>query len=247
MSPNKILFTIDVEPDLHTNKNLGIKKGLKEFEKLCDKHKIKPILFIVSSTIKENKNIYKHFSKKGWELALHGYSHKRFDDFSYEEKEQEIQKSIKEFKKYLKITPKGFRAPQHSIDKETIQLLQKYGFEYDSSFTPLNFLQFIFFPKRPKSAFYLFFSKPFPHKINNLQEIPVVSLILPPVSLIVRIFPKWLLYFYFKSLKLISKKPVFYAHSWDFIGLKNSKIDKWFPHTKFIKKLDYIMKNETNN
>lgn len=239
---NNIIYTLDVEPDLHSGEYKGIKNGLLDFEKLCDKHNIKPILFVVASTIKDNKDIYLKLIKKGWEISLHGYSHKRFDDMSYSEKEGEIKKSVDIFKKILKIEPKGFRAPQHSIDNETLDLLDKYGFEYDSSFTPLNFMQFLFFPKRPIATLRLFFSKPWSNKIRkNLLEMPVCSLILPPVSLIVRIFPKWFLYFYFKILKLLYKEVIFYAHSWDFIEMKKSKIDRMFPHTIFIEKLDYVM------
>ncbi len=240
---NKIIYSVDVEYDLHTGKYKGIREGLLKFEKICYKNNVKPILFVVASSIKDNKELYSRLIRKGWEISLHGYSHKRFDDMSYLEKENEIKKSLDTFKKYLKIKPKGFRAPQHSIDSATLDLLEKYGFVYDSSFTPLNFMQFLFFPKRQSAALRLFFSKPWRHKIRkNLEERPVCSLILPPVSLVVRIFPKWFLFLYFKTLKLIYREVIFYAHSWDFIEMKKSRIDRLFPHNRFIEKLDYVMK-----
>lgn len=238
---NKIIYTVDVEPDLHTGKDKSIKEGLKRFEEICDKYKIKPTLFIVASLIKDNKALFKRLHKKGWDISLHGYSHKRFDDMNHNEKLEEINKSLKEFKK-IGIKPKGFRAPQHSIDEDTLNILENKGFEYDSSYFPLNFLQLFFFPKRIGNWFRGFFSRLNPYKIRkNLIEIPTSSLLIPFVSLIVRILPKWALWFYVKSIKFVYQKPVFYAHSWDFIELKDSKIDRIWSHEKFLEKLDYIM------
>lgn len=238
----KILFSVDVESDLHTGNYSGINIGLNKFEKLCDKYKINPTLFVVGRVLKDNPNIFKRLDRKGWDISCHGYSHKRFDDLSFKEKEKEISECVKLWKKILKHSPKGFRAPQHSIDSQTLDLLNKYGFSYDSSYTPLNIFQLLFFPKRIKQFIKQFFSRVNPYSIrSNLTELPVSSIFIPPVSLIVRLFPKFILYLYFKKLMFIYKKPIFYAHSWDFIEMPKSKIDKMFPHDIFLKKLDYIM------
>jgi len=238
----KIIYSVDVEPDLNTEKDESIKRGLLGFERLCDKHDIKPTLFVVASLISKHKSLFKRLHKKGWKISLHGYSHKRFDDMSFREKEKEIVNSIKIFKKHLGIKPKGFRAPQHSIDKDTLYLLEKHGFEYDSSYFPLNFMQLIFFPTRFFSWFRGFFSRLNKYKIRkNLIELPTSSLIIPFVSLTIRIFPKWFLWIYVKAIKLVYKNPVYYTHSWDFIELKQSRIDRMFPSKRYISKLDYVM------
>ena len=39
----KLIFSVDVEPDIHKNTFKSIKEGLPVFEKLCDKYKIKPV------------------------------------------------------------------------------------------------------------------------------------------------------------------------------------------------------------
>jgi hypothetical protein len=239
---NEIIFSVDVEPDLHTGGNLGISKGLHSFEKICDKNNVRPVLFVTGNCVKENKELFKRLHKKGWEISLHGFSHKRFDEMQHDEKEKEIKKSLEHFKKYLGFKPQGFRAPQHSIDDETLNLLEKYDFKYDSSFTPLNFLQFIFFPKKLSLGLKSFFSPLNPYKIRkNLSEVPTSSLLIPFVSLLVRVSPKFLLRLYIGFLRLLYKNPVFYAHSWDFIELKQSKIDRNYSHKKFIRSLDYVM------
>lgn len=241
----KLIYTVDVELDLHDNGNRSVSQGLLRFEKICDKHKVKPVLFVVGGIVKKNKKILKRLSKKGWDISLHGYSHIRFDDLSYKEKEQEIKKSLEVFKKELGIKPKGFRAPQHSFDSETLDLLQKYGFEYDSSYFPLNLMQLAFFPKRLENWFKGFFSKTSCYEIKpGLKEIPTSSFILPYVSLVFRILPIWKIKMMRFFIRLIYEKPMFYCHSWDFVDLPESRIDKLIGHDKFLDKLDKIMETD---
>jgi len=245
---SKIIFTIDVEPDLHTGGYRGVSEGLRKAEKLFDKFNVKPILFVTCDCIEKHKKIFLRLKNKGWEISLHGFRHERFDSLFKEEKEEQIKKAIRCFKKYLKIKPKGFRAPQHSIDSDTLDLLQKYGFEYDSSFTPLNLLQLLFFPKKFFLWFTNFFSPLNPYKIRkNLVEKPTSSFLLPFISLTFRTLPLPILKLYLLIIKTLYKEPIFYCHSWDFIELRNSRIDRIFSHDKFIKNLEYIIKNEQKN
>jgi len=241
--PKKITYTIDVEPDLHSESQYkGITEGLVKFEKICDKNNVKPILFVTCDCIKKYPQIFRKLHEKGWEISLHAYEHKRFDELSSNEKEEQIKKSLACFKKYLKIKPKGFRAPQHGIDAETLALLEKYNFEYDSSYHPMNLLQLLFFPKKFSLWLNLFFSPRNPYKIRkNLIELPPSALIFPCVSLAFRMFPVPLLRLYLSLIRLFHKKPMFYAHSWDFIELKESRIDRAFSHAKLLNKLDIIM------
>jgi len=229
----KIALSFDVEPDLHTNQYLSIEKGLIIIKKILDKHNVKGTFFATCDCIEKYPQLFKNLENEGHEIALHGYRHERFDDLTQEEKEEAIKKSILVFEKYLKQKPKGFRAPQHSIDKETIKLLEKYDFKYDSSKTPLNILQLIFFPTKKGC----FFSKPSKYKIGKLTEIPSTSLLIPFVSLVLRVFPRILQKLYLLSLRFFFKEIIFYAHSWDFIEVKKSKLDRFFPHKKVIKSL----------
>lgn len=240
---NKVIYSIDVERDIHKKSSEGVTKGLKEFEKLCDRNKILPVLFVTGEILEEHPQVFRRFMKKGWEISAHGYSHSRFDDMSKRKKEDEIKKILAVWRKHLGSRPLGFRAPQHSIDEETLDLLNKHGFVYDSSYAPLNFLQLLFFPKRLRNFRENFFSSISNYKIRpNLYEVPVSAILVPYVSLTVRILPLWLLKFYVRTLNVFYKEIMFYAHSWDFIPLPDSKIDKLFNHKIFILKLSELMK-----
>ncbi len=236
------VFTIDTEQDLHTGKYGGIKKGIPRLLKILDKYNIKATFFTTCDCIEKYPKIFKNLKKKGHEIALHGYRHERYDDLLSGEKEANLRLSINCFKKHLKTTPKGFRAPQHSLDNETLDLLEKYKFKYDSSLTPLNLLQLFFFPKRFELWFRSFFTPSKKYKIRkNLWEIPPTSLLIPFVSLSIRLFPKWKLKIHYFLLSLLTKDVVFYIHSWDLIEMPKSRIYRLCPLSKFLNKLDYLL------
>ena len=243
-----IAITVDTEADLNSGNYKGIYEGLEALRKILDKYNIKVTFFVTCDCIEKYPKIFQRLQKEDHEIALHGYRHVRFDKLSYKEKEEQIKKAIEVFVRYLKNKPKGFRAPQHSIDDETLNLLAKYGFKYDSSYTPLNLLQLFFFPGRFLSWLRLFFSQTKTYRIRgNLYEIPCSAIIIPFVSLALRVFPKPLLRFYLDILKVFNKEIVFYAHSWDFIELSNSRIDRAFSYKRVIEHLIYLINCSDTN
>ena len=240
---SKLIVSIDVEPDLHSREYLGITQGLKRAKEIFEKHNIKPILFVTCDCIEKHPKIFQDLKSKGWEISLHGFRHTRFDDLTKTQKQEQIKKSIQCFEKYLKITPRGFRAPQHSIDNETLDILEKNNFKYDSSSIPRNLLQLFFFPSRFSSWLKDFFSSTNPYKIReNLTERPVASFIIPFVSLPLRI-SYTLTRILYSILSISRKEVIFYCHSWDFIELPKSKTDKLFSHKRFIKNLNKLLES----
>jgi len=240
----KIALSFDVEPDLHTKDYKGITKGINKILSIISKYNLKATFFVTCDCIEKYPKIFQDLVEKGHEIALHGYRHRRFDEISYKEKEEQIKKSIKCFKKYLKQNPKGFRAPEHSIDKQVLHILKKYKFTYDSSYTPLNLLQLFFFPNKFGFYFKHFFSKKKPYKIiEDFYEIPVSAVFFPFVGLVFRIFPEALKKIYFNLLKIFNKDLIFYAHSWDFIDVSGSRIAKKWPKERLINKLDCFIEH----
>lgn len=229
---------MDVEPDLHTNKYSSLKE-IPKFLSLLNKYNVKATFFVTCDCLEKNPLLFKKIKRAGHELALHGFEHTRFDSLLPQEKEENIKKSLNYFKDYLKIRPKGFRAPQHSLDDETIEILKRNGFKYDSSLSPWNFYHLIFFWKiyvKIKNNF----SPMRIHKKNELFEIPINSFIFPFSSLTLRIFPKFLLKLYFNLISLY-KNPVFIMHSWDLIEIPSSKLYRLCPKEKFLKKFEFML------
>lgn len=243
-----ITWSVDVELDLHAEvpsgggKDLGVSVGLKRFEKICDRHGVKPVLFVVGSLVRKHRVLLKRLARKGWDISCHGFSHRRFDDLSLMKKRRELENCRNVWKKELGFFPKGFRAPQHSVDTETLDLLEELGFEYDSSMTPLNVLQLVFFPSRLQNWWDHFWSSTGVLRVRKgLVERPVAGLGVGFVSLLVRVLPVWMLHLFVWKLSLFYDETMFYAHSWDFVEQRGSRIDKKWGHDLFLEKLDRLM------
>lgn len=235
---SKISITLDIEPDIHTDGYNGIMSGIPKILSILDKNKIKATFFTTCDCIEKYPRIFQDLKKQGHEIALHGYRHIRFDELSLQEKKEQVEKSVKIFRVMLKENPRGFRAPQHSIDNLTLKILKQNNFLYDSSCTPFNFLQLLFFPKKFKLGIRGFFSPREKYEISKeIYEIPVSSFLIPFVSLPLRVFPWKILKIYLWFLRKTNTNLVFYAHSWDFIELPRSRVDRMFSHKRLIQNL----------
>lgn len=234
----EIFISIDVEKDLHTGKYNSL-KALPDFMKLLKKYNAKATLFITCDCLKKNPSIFRKIKAEGHELSLHGYKHERVDTLTIKEKHENIEKSLKCFKKYLNLEPSGFRAPQHSIDNETMLILKKSNIKYDSSISPWNFYHLIFFWKiHIKFSHNLTSMKV--HKRKGILEIPISSFILPFSSFTLRILPPSLLKAFFSFISSY-KYPVFLMHSWDLIEIPNSKLYNLCPKDKFMRKFELML------
>jgi peptidoglycan/xylan/chitin deacetylase (PgdA/CDA1 family) len=231
-------ISMDVEPDLHKNSYTSLEE-LSKFLILLKKHNIKMTFFVTCDCIEKNPKIFKEILKEGHEISLHGFKHERLDAKSSKEKEENIRKAMKCFKKNLQLIPAGFRAVQHSIDEKTLEVLKNNNFRYDSSIIPWNLYHLIFFWKI-KVKFSHNFIKMKPHLRNSLIEIPMSSFVMPFSALTLRVLPKPFLRIY---LFFIShyKSPVFLMHSWDLIEMPDSKIYRLCPLEKFLEKMDFML------
>lgn len=237
-----ISITIDVEKDLN-GKDRGI-KSLPKIIKILGKRNINATFFTTAKVLEKYPKIFQNIQKQRHEIALHGYDHERWDELKIEQKQKLMKQSIKTYNKILKKQPKGFRAPQHSIDKETLSLLEKNNFQYDSSLIPWN-LHHILYPQI-KIKFSNNFKQMMPHKIDKLREIPISSFILPLSAFTIRLlpFPVFKLYLRFISFY---KTKVFFMHSWDLTEMHSSHLYKKCPLKEFIKRFEYMLdyfKNE---
>ena len=105
---------------------------------LLDKYNTSATFFVLGMVAEKYPGIVEEIYEKGHEIASHAYSHKTLYDLGKEGFEEEIKKSVKLLSKY---NPIGFRAPSFSIDNNTkwaLEILEKYGFNYDSSIFPIK-------------------------------------------------------------------------------------------------------------
>ncbi len=140
-----ILIRLD---DIAENMNWSL---MRKCEDLFDKHKIKPLLGVVSNnqdtellSYEKNDQFWSQvraWKKKNWEIAMHGYTHiydkdtfkkdyfnyggkSEFFGHSFDEQFSRIQKSLMIFKKE-NIEIRSFFAPNHTYDQNTFSALKK--------------------------------------------------------------------------------------------------------------------------
>jgi polysaccharide deacetylase family protein (PEP-CTERM system associated) len=105
---------------------------------LLDKYKTKATFFVLGAVAEHHPDLIEEIYNKGHEIACHAYSHKTLYELGREKFEKEIIKSLELIGMY---NPIGFRAPSFSINNETkwaFEILEKYGFKYDSSIFPIK-------------------------------------------------------------------------------------------------------------
>lgn len=123
-----------------------------QIEEILDKYDIKPIVAIVPNCkdkdimIDDYNTDFWHrlngWEKKGWSIALHGYTHvfestdsgiiginnySEFAGISEEKQEEKIQNALEVFDQNHARRPKLWVAPAHSFDQNTLNILKKHG------------------------------------------------------------------------------------------------------------------------
>ena len=121
-----------------------------KIEEVLDKYNVMPIVAVIPRNKDKSLNysnynsgfweLVKKWEKKGWSIAMHGYSHSfhkvrrknlifpfynrsEFAELSLESQKIKLKKSLKEFNNN-KIYPKVWVAPGHSFDKTTLMALK---------------------------------------------------------------------------------------------------------------------------
>jgi hypothetical protein len=163
-----------------------IEKSVAIILEFLTKRDQRATFFVLGQLAEKYPHVIKKIFSANHEIASHGYSHKSLSDLNEKELKEEISLSKQIIINIINKEPKGFRAPNFSLNKKAIWAAEiiKKNFQYDSSIHPLK----INFLKR---------------KINEI-----------PTSLggiYFRILPLWLYCFF---LKIFSKNkiPVIYFH-----------------------------------
>jgi hypothetical protein len=117
-------------------------KILPRYLDFFKRKRIKATFFIIGSRIKSqyHSEILKRIVDEGHEIGNHTFSHLLgFSRLSACMKEKEIARCEEAIKKATGTKPAGFRAPGWDIDRQTMAMLEKRGYVYDSSVFPTLF------------------------------------------------------------------------------------------------------------
>jgi len=123
------IMTVDLEPDLRSNRCLSITKTVPRILNFFDDNNIKATFFIVTNLFEKYESEIKEIARKH-EIASHSHTHNWLN-------ERNANFEIGHSKLLLKnygIKCEGFRAPKFITTKNHFEILRKHGYKYDSSF-----------------------------------------------------------------------------------------------------------------
>jgi polysaccharide deacetylase family protein (PEP-CTERM system associated) len=231
LEEKKVCFTFDVEdwfqvenlravfpPERWDYCEFRVVTNTKRILELLDKYNIKATFFVLGWIAERFPEVVKEIHTKGHEIGSHGYGHIINYKLSKEELFNDLSKSKDILEGIIGEKVLGYRAPNFSITKDVIEILENIGFKYDSSYHP--------FSKNDR------YGKLDDYKLNNNDKIFKVSDQLYEISLPVlktnkfeiplagggyfRLYP----YFVFEKLffKYMSNNNLFvmYLHPWEF-------------------------------
>lgn len=105
-----------------------IEKATLYLLNLLNRYNKKVTFFVVSEIFDWYPDIIQRIKEHGHEIAYHTHTHR------YIETKQDLVEELRQSKDFIQeFEPVGFRAPEGRIRAEHLEILAKYGFEYDSS------------------------------------------------------------------------------------------------------------------
>lgn len=237
----RCFVSVDVENDLNETTFKCI-DSMHRLLAIFEKHNIRATLFVTGDILKRFPKQVKLWSKKH-EIACHGYYHEPLYKYDKEERKKQIQMFLDLYEEVLGISPKGFRAVQHTIDQNMLSILEDKGFNYDSSVIPryLPFRKYVGFKgKAPTLPYY-----PSDKNYLGVGSMKILEIPVTPIIFGFSLYGTWLrlLGVTFYKFLFALNKPHFIAlsmHPWDSYEYKGTYSKN--SGEPFLKKLDSLLK-----
>ncbi len=112
---------------------------------LYSKYDIKATFFIPGHTVDSFPDICKEILKRGHEVSYHGYAHEGVAELSANDEEKIMNAGLEALSR-IGVKPMGYRSPAWDYSPNTLRLIEKYGFKYDSSLMANDL-----YPYRPRT------------------------------------------------------------------------------------------------
>lgn len=161
-----------------------VTKFTKILLELFKQYKVTATFFTLGYLAKRHPELIEEVISQGHEVASHSYAHKEVKNMTREDFEDDLVKSINIIKHVTGESPKGFRAPRFSINKESFwafTILKKY-LTYDSSLFPINYTEYGI-PDAPTSVYRMSKDNPLEEDDEgSFFELPLASLNLPGIG-----------------------------------------------------------------
>jgi peptidoglycan-N-acetylglucosamine deacetylase len=128
----------DSPADLSRGLSAG-NEGIPRMLALFEEQDIETSWYVPGHTIETFRDEIEAVAAAGHELGVHGYSHENPTDLSREQEDEILEVSIELIEDVTGSEPVGHRASWWEFSENTPELVQKHGFDYDSSLMERQF------------------------------------------------------------------------------------------------------------
>jgi peptidoglycan/xylan/chitin deacetylase (PgdA/CDA1 family) len=111
----------------------GAKVGVPMILQTLKEAGVKATFFIPGWTVENHAGRAEMILREGHEIGHHSYSHAWPDPDRPDKDVEEMERGLEALKRVLGVVPKGYRSPAGETTDELVRLLDRHGFEYDSS------------------------------------------------------------------------------------------------------------------
>ena len=114
--------------------------GMENLLTFLEQSGIRATLFLIASVLDDprKQDLLSEAVNRGHEVASHSLNHPSFDRLDREKKRVEIAESREKIETQLGVPVRGFRTPDYLVDRDCLELLDEYGYAYDSSAFPTS-------------------------------------------------------------------------------------------------------------
>jgi peptidoglycan-N-acetylglucosamine deacetylase len=111
-----------------------VRAGLPRIHALLDKHEIPATFMVPAQVADEHPHACAEIAaRERHEVGYHGYFHESVLDLRIEEERELMKRGIARLEATFQTRPRGNRSPPFALGPNTADLLEEFGFAYDSS------------------------------------------------------------------------------------------------------------------
>jgi peptidoglycan-N-acetylglucosamine deacetylase len=146
----------------------GAAVGVPRLLDVFKRHGIKTTFFTPGHTVDTFTDACKAIQADGHEFGHHGYYHENLTKIKRDTEKRLIELAFATYDKQLGIKPGGYRSPYWDYSENTLDLIEEFGFMYDSSLMARDLM-----PYRPRRWQVNWEKGNVAGKMANVLEIPV--------------------------------------------------------------------------
>lgn len=128
VNPDSIKF-----PGLMSVREYGPSVGAPRILDMLDEFKVPATFFVPGYVAETHEDLVREISKRGHEVAHHGYMHEPPNSLSQQQECEVLDKGSDILEGITGYRPVGYRAPFGELSEDSLRLLSERGFLYDST------------------------------------------------------------------------------------------------------------------